>query len=295
MTTPAISGITGGIDPLCPTRNKKGPWMSIKRSEIRSIGCGLMRPRGAGLFAPDVAEVPCNCLLVEIEGQPVLVDCGVGTRDVDDPSRLGRTNLLLNVIPDRESTASGSLARLGYEPGDVKHVICTHLDKDHAGGLPDFPRATVHVLEAEKEAALSPRTRSERERYRRCHFDHGPDWSSYNPSPENEWFGMECVRGLMGLPDSIMLVFLPGHTRGHCGVAIETDEGWLLHCGDTYYVRGELDVQRKIPAGVRAFRRLAHEDFRRAMDSLERLRRLPEDKAGIELIASHDPGVSRLV
>ena len=25
---------------------------------------------------------------------------------------------------------------------------------------------------------------------------------------------------------------LPGHTLGHCGVALRTGERWLLHCGD---------------------------------------------------------------
>lgn len=32
-------------------------------------------------------------------------------------------------------------------------------------------------------------------------------------------------------PD-IKLIPLPGHTRGHCGVALEDDGGWLFNCGD---------------------------------------------------------------
>ena len=31
---------------------------------------------------------------------------------------------------------------------------------------------------------------------------------------------------------SIYLVLLPGHTRGHCGVAIASENGWLFNCGD---------------------------------------------------------------
>jgi glyoxylase-like metal-dependent hydrolase (beta-lactamase superfamily II) len=30
----------------------------------------------------------------------------------------------------------------------------------------------------------------------------------------------------------ICFIPLHGHTRGHCGVAVQTEGGWLLHCGD---------------------------------------------------------------
>lgn len=32
-----------------------------------------------------------------------------------------------------------------YRIEDVRHIVLTHLDLDHAGGLPDFPHAKVHV------------------------------------------------------------------------------------------------------------------------------------------------------
>ncbi|WP_373317754.1 MBL fold metallo-hydrolase [Planotetraspora silvatica] len=28
---------------------------------------------------------------------------------------------------------------MGYDPADVRHIVVTHLDVDHCGGLPDFP------------------------------------------------------------------------------------------------------------------------------------------------------------
>jgi glyoxylase-like metal-dependent hydrolase (beta-lactamase superfamily II) len=39
--------------------------------------------------------------------------------------------------------------QLGFSPRDVRHIVLTHLDSDHAGGLENFPEAHVHVLEAE--------------------------------------------------------------------------------------------------------------------------------------------------
>jgi len=44
------------------------------------------------------------------------------------------------------------------------------------------------------------------------------------------------VRALPGARDDVLLIPLPGHSRGHCGVAVKTGEGWLLHCGDAYLV-----------------------------------------------------------
>ena len=35
----------------------------------------------------------------------------------------------------------------------------------------------------------------------------------------------------------ILLVPLPGHTLGHCGVAVAVGDHWLFHCGDAF-VRG---------------------------------------------------------
>jgi glyoxylase-like metal-dependent hydrolase (beta-lactamase superfamily II) len=37
----------------------------------------------------------------------------------------------------------------------------------------------------------------------------------------------------IGEADFLMVAF-PGHTRGHCAIAVRTGTGWLLHCGDVY-------------------------------------------------------------
>ncbi len=50
-------------------------------------------------------------------------------------------------------TALRQIADLGFRIDDVRHIVPTHLDLDHAGGLADFPEATVHVHAAELRAA----------------------------------------------------------------------------------------------------------------------------------------------
>jgi glyoxylase-like metal-dependent hydrolase (beta-lactamase superfamily II) len=257
--------------------------------KVHYLNCGTMYPRMAGIFAPQLDRSPCLCLLIECGGRLILVDTGFGTRDMEDTSRLGPFRVVLNVQPDTELRAVRQIQRLGCRPEDVTDIICTHLDRDHAGGLPDFPHATVHVSSAEHKAVLNRRTIPEKERYRKCHFSHGPQWAIHDTASGEEWFNMDRVRELPGLPPEILLVPLPGHTRGHCGVAINRGDGWLLHCGDAYYIKEELRRRGKAPAGVRRFRRFAHINFTKAMSQVERLKELlNNDKAKVSMIAAHD-------
>ncbi len=257
---------------------------------VRFLNCGTMYPRLAAWLSPYQERCCCICMLVEADGGLVLVDTGFGTADLEEPGRLGSgANLLFSPRKDPELPAVRQLERLGLDPGRVTDIICTHLDHDHAGGLSDFPRARVHALEEEIDAALRPGGAKERLRYRECHFAHGPDWVTYGTKPEGIWFGLGCFGGSSGLPRGILLVPLPGHTRGHCGVAVDTGSGWFLHCGDAYYLKEELRVRGKAPFGVRAFRRLAHLDHSRAMDSLAKIRELLREHGDeVRVIASHD-------
>ncbi len=132
--------------------------------------------------------------------------------------------------------------------------------------------------------------------YRRCHYAHGPRWVTYEEMSGERWFGLECVGGLQGLPENIVLVPLPGHTRGHTGVAVDTGKGWVLRCGDAYYVQEELRQRGRASPGVRCFRRFAHMDITRARSSLEELKRLFREHGDeVTLVASHDQFAYRAV
>ncbi|HEY3997622.1 MAG TPA: hypothetical protein VGO93_02075 [Candidatus Xenobia bacterium] len=95
-------------------------------------------------------------------------------------------------------------------------MVPTHLDSDHAGGLADFPHATVHVHDVELAAAMAPRTRNERSRYPAHQWAHGPQWKEHRMGGES-WFGFDGVRTVS---EDVVLIPLMGHTRGHVGVAV---------------------------------------------------------------------------
>ena len=121
-----------------------------------------MCPYGAKLLTGEggVTEKTMLCahvLLIEAADSLVLVDTGFGTGDVADPKHLGQPfRALVRPIPDLADTALHQIRALGLDPADVRHIAATHLDVDHAGGLPDFPEAEVHVFRPEMEAAVKP-------------------------------------------------------------------------------------------------------------------------------------------
>jgi len=164
--------------------------------------------------------VVCHCLAIETDDGLVLVDTGFGMEDARNPRQLGLGfRLLMEPRPTEETTALKQIEALGFEAGDVKHIVVTHLDLDHAGGLPDFPEAEVHVFAPELAAALNPTPR-ERLRYiGGAHWKHNPHWVEHGIGGD-EWYGFESVRILPGLDAEVLLVPLVGHSRGHTGIAV---------------------------------------------------------------------------
>jgi glyoxylase-like metal-dependent hydrolase (beta-lactamase superfamily II) len=253
-----------------------------------------MCPRGAkllagegGLLAP--ARLVAHCLLIEAGGELVLVDTGFGTGDAADPGRLGAPFRAL-VAPECriDETAVRQIEGLGFDPADVRHIAITHLDLDHAGGLGDFPEAEVHVFAPELKAAQSPTLR-ERSRYIKAQMAHGPKWAPYEVDGDT-WHGFDSVRLLPDLDAEIALVPLTGHTRGHSGIAVKEDDGWLLHCGDAYFHRNEVATPASCPPGLRLFQALTVVDGKARKHNQERLQELAREHQGeIRLICSHDP------
>jgi glyoxylase-like metal-dependent hydrolase (beta-lactamase superfamily II) len=267
---------------------------------IHHLNCGTDCPLGGALFDGRskglTGHLVCHCLLIETESGLVLVDTGYGLRDVDHPHkepnpRITRTmRSMLNIKLREEETAIRQIERLGFSPADVRHILLTHLDFDHAGGLEDFPNATVHLMDAEFTAATGPRDGFvPRNRYRPSQFDEVGKWRRYSGQGES-WMGFPAVRGLEDLPPEILMVPLPGHTWGHAGIAIDTGAGWLLHAGDAYFYRGEVrQEKRQCTPGLRGYQTMMEVDRAARLANQARLRRLSLDHGSeVRMICAHD-------
>ncbi|MGD8240783.1 MAG: MBL fold metallo-hydrolase [Armatimonadota bacterium] len=170
------------------------------------------------------------CLVVETNQGLVLVDTGPGQDDYVHRPGIIRAFQLATIVPlDPEEAAARQLALLGYRPEDVRHIVLTHMHFDHCGGLSDFPRARVHVHRREFEAFTGCPRRWTDLAYVRRHIAHEPEFALYDDTGES-WFDFAAIR--LPFEPEMWLVPLFGHSRGHCGVALRAEPGWLFHVGD---------------------------------------------------------------
>lgn len=263
---------------------------------VHHLNCGSFCPHGArfvegrgGLL--EKAHIVCHCLAIEGADGLVLVDTGFGTDDARNPKQLGQPfRALMAPQVSLAETALQQLEALGFAAADVKHIVITHLDLDHSGGLPDFPQAEVHVLATELEAALNPKL-SERGRYIANHWRHGPRWAEHRAEQGGDsWFGFESVRIVPGFEAEVLLVPLVGHSRGHTGVAVRNGEGWVLHCGDSYFNHGQVETPPSCPPVIGFYQRILAADNAARVANTERLRELAATHGDdVTLLCSHDP------
>jgi glyoxylase-like metal-dependent hydrolase (beta-lactamase superfamily II) len=171
------------------------------------------------------------CLLVETNFGLVLVDTGLGLLDYSHPSWFTQFFRVITSMPfDLKEAAVNQIRRRGYKPEDIRHIVLTHMHFDHCGGLPDFPQAKVHVHRREYEAFVNGSRRFKELAYIKRNITQVFEWGLYDSTGET-WFDFDAIR-LPGFEPQIWLIPLFGHSYGHCGVAIQTPDGWHFHCGD---------------------------------------------------------------
>ena len=261
-------------------------------ARVHHLGCGTMCPIGGRLVGADRwlgrGRLVCHCLLVETDRDGlVLVETGFGSADCDDPRRLPRAfRAFASPRLDRTETAVEQVRALGFAAEDVRNIVVTHLDPDHAGGLPDFPWATVHVHRFERDDAIAPRDAKARARYWKNRFAHGPRWAVYEPAGDT-WMDLPAVRALDGLHHDVALIPMIGHTRGHSAVAVRTGARWIVHAGDAYFHRDELDGAGA-PIALRWFASLDQIDRGARLASVDALKRL-RARADVDVVCAHDP------
>lgn len=165
----------------------------------------------AGINEP--GDIHINCYLIHGRGRVILVDAGAGP------------------LNNMAGQLKAHLAAVGISPDDVDTVLLTHCHPDHIGGLldaekqPVFKRAEIilHPLEAQ----------------------HWQDDKKLNIANErgqrNFWLvrqTLDAYAGSIGffngdkIAGGILPVWLPGHTPGHTGFRIDSDDKCLLIWGD---------------------------------------------------------------
>lgn len=258
---------------------------------------GTLWSRGAGpaarTQAPSAAyRLASHCVALVTEESVTLVDTGIGLLDLAAPeARLGK-DFLRFAYPELkpEETVARQLQTMGIASTRVRHIVLTHLHVDHVGGLADFPQAAVHVGEVAYQAAMHPDTPIERRQYQPAQWAHGPQWARHADF-SCDWYGLAATGPLSRLPAEVRLVALPGHSRGHCGVAIATGAGWLLHAGDAYIHRGQIDPAcGPCPPLLANVETAVQVDRAAVMRTHEALQRLVRDHAETSTVfCAHDP------
>ena len=153
-----------------------------------------------------------NCLLIEAGDELVLIDTGLGDKH-DEKFQA------IYVYEEGATRLPESIAAAGFEPGDVTHVVLSHLHFDHCGWntrrdgagnlVPTFANARHWLNRGEVEHARSPTAR---------------DRASYFPENWEPLFDaglVELVGDEGGPTDSIRMVKAPGHNADMCVVTLD--------------------------------------------------------------------------
>ena len=172
------------------------------------------RERWMKLLPPDERNrVPQElwCVLVEADGRRILIDTGVGAKNLE------KLATQYDLVRPR-GTLMDDLARRGLMASDIDIVIQTHLHGDHVGwalieqggGLArGFPNAHYFVQRAEYADATHTN-----ERTRNTYFP-----ENYIKLVEQGW--MTLLDRAAQITPSVRVVSTPGHTAGHQSVIID--------------------------------------------------------------------------
>jgi glyoxylase-like metal-dependent hydrolase (beta-lactamase superfamily II) len=254
--------------------------------KVHHLNCGTMNMPTAPLM--------CHVLLIETDNGLVLVDSGFGAEDCVAPARrTGPARYITKPVFLHIETAATQIEQLGFDRSEVRHIVVTHFDADHIGGISDFPHAHVHVTSAEALGAVHAPSLREKIRYRHRQWAHGPKLVEHSPDGET-WRGFAAATELTEIASGIVLVSLPGHTRGHACIAVDAGHRWVLHAGDAFYHHGTLDGSASVPGALRVMENLIAFNRSQVRDNHARLAELhARNEPDLFIVCAHDPELYR--
>lgn len=195
----------------------------------------------------------------------ILVDTGY---DAIEASRRDRAII-------REPAAA--LAGIGIRAEDITTVIVTHLHYDHAGGLSQFPQATIHLQSAEMAYATGPCM---------CHDTLRMPFSAEHvcEAVKRVYSGRVVFHTGDGeVADGVTVHCIGGHSRGLQAVRVRTTAGWLCLASDAAHYYENVFLRKPFPIVV---------DLENMLDGFDRIQSLASDRRLV--IPGHDPLVMSL-
>jgi N-acyl homoserine lactone hydrolase len=170
-------------------------------------------------------DFPVFSYIVEHPEGLIAIDTGLTSR-----VRVPRVQRMMGIpspmIEPGEEIDSQMRAK-GLRTEDVRRVVLTHLDWDHAGGLEHFPNAEILVHRPEDEYA-SKMMGKLRYQPRLWPTWFAPTLYDLDPEPYGPFPGSKTLTE----SGDVRLVPIPGHSIGQVGVIVETDGDPLFFAGD---------------------------------------------------------------
>ena len=171
-----------------------------------------------------------TCPLIIRGREAILVDTGIGNR----LSAVER-----KIFAHREGWLIDGLRAIGMEPGDVTHVMLSHLHFDHCGGIvrrresgaleAAFPRARIFVQKG--EIAIARESRNERLRAAYKHV---------SECLEPVGGMIEASEGDCELVPGVTATVTGGHTEDHQVAVVRSRDECFVHLADIVPTRSHM-------------------------------------------------------
>ena len=251
--------------------------------------CSTLKASGVLAKKSERLWLPVSAYLIECPHGKLLFDCGwhrdMSQNGVFDKRAQIRSlgSLPLYVtnqgVVEKGAAIDERLAAMGISPEELDMVLLSHLDCDHANGLKLVSGARrILVSRAELDFAGNG-SLVNRIRY-------NADWWRATKLETFDWNGTEGPVGhsydVFG-DGSILMVNIPGHSKGLCAMKIIGADGrFVLLFADGGYARRSWE--ELVTSGIA-------DDKAAQKKSLEWIRAQSLDANCVESLANHDPDV----
>lgn len=200
----------------------KGWFRSRKPSQLlRSV----LRGSGSGGRAD---AIPILSYVIEHDDGHIVIDTGVNHALAERVNSSGVSRHVCEITVEPSDEVGPKMRAIGLRPEDVRVVLPTHLHFDHAGGIGHFPNSEVLVHRTEWE-----------DRRKKLAYEWKHQLETWATSLQPTLYDLvakdygpfdRSLRLTEG--GDVVVLPIPGHTRGHVGIAVRTPDLTLLFTGD---------------------------------------------------------------